>query len=133
MVTVFKSFLRDNLMWLIVYPVICGFSIACFWLFKHFQDELGFTLIHLYGLHPLSIFLISIILAKRNSSGHWLMIFPILMGVGYMAVEYLTFNLANMITFNVMNSPEFLMIFVGAVIAVFGEAVGLLIRKVIEN
>lgn len=25
MVTVFKSFLRDNLMWLIVYPVICGF------------------------------------------------------------------------------------------------------------
>ena len=64
MVTVFKSFLRDNLMWLIVYPVICGFSIACFWLFKHFQDELGFTLIHLYGLHPLSIFLISI-----NSSG----------------------------------------------------------------
>ena len=49
MVTVFKSFLRDNLMWLIVYPVICGFSIACFWLFKHFQDELGFTLIHLYG------------------------------------------------------------------------------------
>ena len=102
MVTVFKSFLRDNLMWLIVYPVICGFSIACFWLFKHFQDELGFTLIHLYGLHPLSIFLISIILA-------------------------------NMITFNVMNSPEFLMIFVGAVIAVFGEAVGLLIRKVIKN
>lgn len=59
--------------------------------------------------------------------------FPILMGVGYMAVEYLTFNLANMITFNVMNSPEFLMIFVGAVIAVFGEAVGLLIRKVIKN
>ncbi len=55
------------------------------------------------------------------------------MGVGYMAVEYLTFNLANMITFNVMNSPEFLMIFVGAVIAVFGEAVGLLIRKVIKN
>lgn len=55
------------------------------------------------------------------------------MGVGYMAVEYLTFTLANMITFNVMNSPEFLMIFVGAVIAVFGEAVGLLIRKVIKN
>lgn len=104
MVTVFKSFLRDNLMWLIVYPVICGFSIACFWLFKHFQDELGFTLIHLYGLHPLSIFLISIFLAKRNSSGYWL-----------------------------MNSPEFLMFFVGAVIAVFGEAVGLLIRKVIKN
>lgn len=49
------------------------------------------------------------------------MIFPILTGVGYMAVEYLTFNLANMITFNVMNSPKFLMIFVGAVIAVFGE------------
>ena len=90
-------------------------------------------MIHLYGLHPLSIFLISIILAKRNSSGYWLIIFPILMGVGYMAVEYLTFNLANMITFNVMNSPEFLMIFVGAVIAVFGEAVGLLIRKVIKN
>ena len=87
MVTVFKSSLRDNLMWLIVYLVICGFSIACFWLFKHFQDELGFTLIHLYGLHPLSIFLISIILAKRNSSGYWFIIFPILMGVGYMAVE----------------------------------------------
>ena len=69
MVTVFKSFLRDNLMWLIVYPVMCGFFIACFWLFKYFQDELEFTLIHLYGLHPLSIFLISIILAKRNSSG----------------------------------------------------------------
>lgn len=76
MVTVFKSFLRDNLMWLIVYPVICGFSIACFWLFKHFQDELGFTLIHLYGLHPLSIFLISIILAKRNSSGYLVNDFP---------------------------------------------------------
>lgn len=35
------------------------------------------------------------------------MIFPILIGVGYMAVEYLTFNLANMITFNVMNNPGF--------------------------
>ncbi len=66
MVTVFKSFLRDNLMWLIVYPVICGFSIACFWLFKHFQDELGFTLIHLYGLHPLSIFLISIFFGQEK-------------------------------------------------------------------
>lgn len=66
MVTVFKSFLRDNLMWLIVYPVICVFSIACFWLFKHFQDELGFTLIHLYGLHPLSIFLISIFFGQEK-------------------------------------------------------------------
>ena len=69
MVTVFKSFLRDNLMWLIVYPVICGFSIACFWLFKHFQDELGFTLIHLYGFHPPSIFLISIIWPREIHQG----------------------------------------------------------------
>lgn len=46
----------------------------------------------------------------------------------YMFAEYGTFSAANMVTFNKINSPEFIMIPMGAAISLIGMGTGVRIR-----
>ena len=54
---------------LILYALICLFSISFFWIFDQKGDALGFSLIHFYGLHPIAIVLISVFLGKGMALG----------------------------------------------------------------
>lgn len=54
---------------LILYALICLFSISFFWIFDQKGDALGFSLIHFYGLHPIAIVLISVFLGKGMTLG----------------------------------------------------------------
>ena len=126
-------FFKDNRIKIILYPIVCLFSITYFWLSRQYLDALGFTLIHLHGLHPLTILIVSIFLAYQNDIGKWAFVFAFLCGICLMGTEYLTFSLSNMMTFTVINSPELMLILIGAAISLFGELLGLIIKQAIKR
>lgn len=54
-------------------------------------------------------------------------------GVMYMLAEYGTFKMANNITFNKLNAPEFGMIVAGAIISAIGMLLGSLCNRKRHN
>lgn len=126
-------FFKDNLIKIVLYPIVCLFSITYFWLSGQYLDALGFTLIHFYGLHPLTILIVSIFLAYQNDLGKWTFIFAFFCGICLMGTEYLTFRLSNMMAFSVINSPELMLIPIGAAISFLGEIFDLIIKQVIKK
>ena len=127
------SFFKNNRLKIVLYPILCVFSITYFWVSGQYLDALGFTLIHLYGLHPLTIMIVSIFLAYQNDIGKWAFVFAFFCGICLMGTEYLTFSLSNMMTFTVINSPELMLILIGAAISLFGELLGLIIKQAIKR
>ena len=119
-----KNFVCRNRLVLSLYPLVCLFSVACFWLFGQSRDALGFTLLHLYGLHPIAMFVIAILLGRKNRIGKWALICPLVFGLFYMATDYLTFRLANMTAFEHFLYPKFVMIPIGALVSGAGVLLG---------
>lgn len=114
---------------LLTYPVVWVFSVASFWLFGAASDALGFTLIHLYFLHPVAIVAVSFAAAFRAVSLRGLLIVPVLLSVGYLLCDFLTFRLANMIAFSHWTSPEWIMLPVGIALSMIGLALGGLVGR----
>lgn len=109
---------------LFAYPVVWTFSVASFWLAGSSSDALGFTLLHLYLLHPLTIVVVSFAAAFRAASLRRLTVIPFALALGYMLCDFLTFRLANMISFSQWTSPEWIMLPVGIVLSLVGLALG---------
>lgn len=63
--------------------------------------------------------------------GKWA--FTLFFGVMYMLAEYGTFKMANNITFNKLNAPEFGMIVAGAIISAIGMLLGSLCNRKRHN
>lgn len=127
------SFFKDNRLKIVLYPIVCVFLITYFWVSGQYLDALGFTLIHLYGLHPLTILIVSLFLSYQNAIGKWCFVFAFFCGICLMGTEYLTFSLSNMMAFNVINSPELMLIPIGAAISFFGELLGFIVKQVIKR
>ena len=125
-----QSFFQKNRPILFSYPIVCAFSIACFWLLGQKSDALGFTLLHLYGLHPLAIVLTSALLAKRSEIGKWALAWPLFMGVCYMATDFMTFQLANTLSCGIFRAPEFVLIAAGLTLSFLGLLIGIILRKI---
>ena len=93
---------------LLAYPVVWAFSTASFWLAGSSSDALGFTLLHLYFLHPVAILAVSFAAAFRVTSLRRLTVIPFALALGYILCDFLTFRLANMISFSQWTSPGML-------------------------
>ena len=128
-----NSFFKNNRLKIVLYPILCVFSITYFWVSGQYLDALGFTLIHLYGLHPLTIMIVSIFLAYQNDIGKWAFVFAFFCGICLMGTDYLTFSLSNMLTFSVINRPELMLIPIGAAVSFFGELLGFIAKQVIKR
>jgi uncharacterized membrane protein len=107
--------------------------ILAFWLFDAGNDAMGYALSTFYLILPAMIFLTSLLFAKDNDFGKFKWITPIIFGVIYMLSEYSTFSLANMITFNKVNMPDFSMILGGGLVSLGGLLIGNAIRKYQEK
>lgn len=116
-----------------LYSLICFFSISIFWIFNHNRDALGFSLIHIYILHPISIVLISFFLGKSVPLGKWTVLTALLIGFEFMMTDFLTFRLANMTAFNTLRYPEYSLIAAGAIVSLAGFLIGALVRKIIRK
>lgn len=111
-----------------VYLAIWAFAIIVFWFFTSGSDAMGYSLMFLWVLLPVSTFIFSLIIGKNGYWGTQKWLSAIAFGVMYMLAEFATFSAANMTTFDKLNMPRFGMIVGGAVISFIGIAIGTIIR-----
>ena len=112
----------------IAYLLIWSFSILVFWIFNAKDDAIGYSLMYLWILLPTTIFSISLIIS-RNTYYKKQWVVPIVFGISYMLAEYATFSTANMVSFEKINVPNFLMIVIGAAISSLGLLIGIALDK----
>ena len=100
--------------WLIV--------ISMFW-FLNVQEPFLYSLLVFYIILPVLMFTISLFLGKYLNA-KFKVIYALIFGFSYMASEFLTFSLLNMVTFSKFNMPELYMILIGFVISYVGLLIG---------
>ena len=94
------------------------------WLFNSGSDALGYSIMYLWILLPVTMFVVSFIIGINNYWGRKKWFITIGLGITYMLAEYGTFSAANMISFGKINLPEFIMIPMGAGISLLGMGMG---------
>ena len=115
------------------YLMIWTVSMLVFWVFKGGIDAMGYSLMFLLIIIPVTTFTVSVIIGKNNFWGikKWAFTFPF--GVMYMLAEYGTFSMANNIAFNKINELEWDLAVAGAIISAIGMLTGLLINWICRN
>ena len=101
---------RNKIITILSYLLIWAFAMIVFWFFTSGSDAMGYSLMFLWIILPITTFVVSIIIA-----------------------EYGTFKMANNITFNKLNAPEFGMIVAGAIISAIGMLLGSLCNRKRHN
>ena len=82
-----------------VYLGIWAVSLISFWLFGSGSDALGYSIMYLWILLPVTTFILSLIIGKNDYWGQKKWLIALGFGLMYMLAEYGTFSAANMITF----------------------------------
>lgn len=90
---------------------------------------MGYSVMFLWILLPVTTFIYSLLIGKNNYWGNRKWLFPLGFGIMYMLAEYATFSAANMISFSKINAPEFSMILIGAIISAIGLGIGAAINN----
>ena len=94
---------------------------------------MGYSLMFLWIILPVTTFIVSVVIGKNDFWGKGKWAFTLFFGIMYMLAEYGTFKMANNITFNKLNAPDFGMIVAGAIISAIGMLVGSLCNKKRHN
>ncbi|MBQ8028058.1 MAG: helix-turn-helix transcriptional regulator [Clostridia bacterium] len=123
----------SKLIILAVYLIVWVFSICVFWFFTAPDAAAVFSLVFLWVLLPVTTFVLSFIIGKRNywKSNKWY--FSVFFGVMYMLAEYSTFSAANMAEFGKVNFPSVSMIVAGAAFSLVGMALGNLVFLAVKK
>lgn len=124
---------RNKTVTILSYLMIWTVSMLVFWVFKGGIDAMGYSLMFLWIIIPVTTFTVSVIIGKNNFWGikKWAFTFPF--GVMYMLAEYGTFSMANNIAFNKINELEWDLAVAGAIISAIGMLIGLLINRICRN
>ncbi len=109
---------------LAVYLGIWALSLLSFWIFNSGSDAMGYSIMYLWILLPVTTFIVSLIIGINNYWGHKKWFAAIGFGLMYMLAEYGTFSAANMISFSKINWPELIMLPMGAAISLLGMGLG---------
>lgn len=112
-----------------VYLGIWAAAVIAFWFLDSGSDAMGYSLVYLWILMPVTTFVVSLLIGKNDYMGEWKWISVIAFGIMYMLSEYATFSAANMAAFDKVNIPELGMIPAGAMISLIGMGIGMIIRK----
>ena len=115
---------QSKLILLLTYLAIWAFAIIFFWFFTADSDAMGYSLMFLWVILPVTTFVISLLISRNDYWGSRKWFGSIGFGIMYMLAEYATFSMANNVAFNKVNMPEFGMIIAGAVISLIGMAIG---------
>lgn len=105
-------------------------ALIWFWFFISGSDAMGFSIVFLWIVLPVTTLVISLLIGKNDLWGKRKWFFTIAFGVMYMLAEYATFGAANMVSnrFSKINMPEFGMLFIGVIISAIGLGVGSLMN-----
>lgn len=126
---------RTKLSILILSAVCLGIwavSLIAFWFFISASDAMGYSLMFLWILLPVTIFAASFIIGKNNyfSKRKWLS--AIVFGIMYMLAEYATFSASNMIAFSKINMPDWGMLVSGIIISLIGTGIGTAVKNFLK-
>ena len=124
---------RNKIVAILSYLLIWAYAMIVFWFFTSGSDAMGYSLMFLWLILPVTTFIVSVVISKNNFWGKGKWAFTLFFGVMYMLAEYGTFKIANNITFNKLNSPELEMIVAGSIISAIGMLVGSLWNKKRHN
>lgn len=112
-----------------VYLAVWAFAVIVFWFFTSGSDALGYSIMFLWILLPISTFLFSLLIGRNDYWGSQKWLSAPAFGLMYMLAEYATFSAANMAAFHKLNAPHWGMIVAGAVISAAGMALGCAVRR----
>lgn len=117
------------------YLGIWAFALLTFWFFISGSDAMGYSLVFLWIVLPVSTFVISLLIGKNNYWGKLKWTAPVAFGVMHMLAEYATFSVRNMISisFSRINVPHFELILIGAFFSVIGLGIGSLAYHIKSN
>ncbi|MDU2210528.1 MAG: helix-turn-helix transcriptional regulator [Eubacterium sp.] len=120
---------RNKIITILPYLLIWAVAMIVFWFFTSGSDAMGYSLMFLWIILPVTTFVVSIVIGKNDfrEKGKWA--FTLFFGVMYMLAEYGTFKMANNIAFDKLNAPDWGMIVVGAIISAIGMLIGSLFNK----
>ena len=124
---------RNKIITILSYMLVWAIAMIVFWFFTSGSDAMGYSLMFLWIILPVTTFIVSVVIGKNNFWGKGKWAFTIFFGAMYMLAEYGTFKMANNIAFNKLNAPDLGMIVAGAIISAIGMLVGSLWNKKRHN
>lgn len=120
---------RNKIITMLSYLLIWAVAMIVFWVFTSGSDAMGYSLMFLWIILPITTFVVSIIIGKNDFWGKGKWVITLFFGVMYMLAEYGTFKMANNITFDKLNAPAWGMVVAGTIISTIGMLVGSLFNK----
>ena len=110
------------------YTAIWMISVLLFWIIPISDDPIAYSFLAFYLLLPVSTIVASFIIGLDKRWGWLKWVVPVFFGVMFMLAEYLTFSLANMLTNETINAPEFTMVLTGMVISFVAMGLGAFVQ-----
>ena len=121
--------IRNKIIIILSYLLIWSLAMIVFWFFTSGSDAMGYSLMYLWIILPVTTFIESVLSGKNDFLGKGKWRFTSFFGVRYMLAEYGTFKMANNIAVNKINAPDFGMVVAGAIISAIGILAGSLWKK----
>ena len=91
---------RNRIITILAYLLIWAFAMIVFWFFTSGSDAMGYSLIFLWIILPLTTFIVSVVIGKNYFWAKGKVSYTIFVGAMYMLADYGTFNMVNNIAFN---------------------------------
>ena len=120
---------RNKIIIILSYMLIWALAMIAFWFFTSGSDAMGYSLMYLWIILPVTTFVESVLIGKNDFFGKGKWGSTLFFGLMYMLAEYGTFKMANNIAFNKLNAPDFGMIVAGVIISAIGILLGSLWKK----
>lgn len=120
---------RNKIIIILSYLLIWSLAMIVFWFFTSGSDAMGYSLMYLWIILPVTTFVESVLIGKNDFWGKGKWGSTLFFGLMYMLAEYGTFKMANNIAFNKLNAPDFGMIVAGVIISAIGILLGSLWKK----
>lgn len=111
------------------YILIQAISLIAFWVFSDGAYAMGYTILLIWIIQPVTILALSFLIAKNEYfiKAQWL--FPLIFGIGYLLLPYCTFDIANMLSTGSLLSPSWEPFGIGVLVSIAGLLIGKLTRK----
>lgn len=117
---------------IMAYLLIWSTAVIFFWLGGR-ADAMGYSLVVFYGVLPITILILAVFVGKDAAwaNSRWLML--LFFGLLYMLAPYLTFSLANMLSFQKWNGLHITDCLPGIFCAAIGMAIGSAWRRHLQR
>ena len=115
---------RSRIITILCYLVIWAASMIVYWFFTSGSDAMGYSLLFMWIILPVTTFVVSVIIGRNDFWGQWKWAFTLLFGLMYMLSDYGTFKISNNLAFDKLNAPQWSMLVIGTVISAIGMFLG---------